>query len=151
MLRYRPSHGTMRFSTPTSSHDVATDGAAPVAMSGPLIFDEVREVGAAVVVRLSGEIDLDVALEFRSGLLTAAENGPNVVVDFTDVTFIDSSGLSALILASRDIAGRGGTLVLAGPRGAVREVLSTTRLDQVLTVAGTVPEALDLVSSSGPG
>jgi anti-sigma B factor antagonist len=120
-------------------------------MSGPLIFDEVREVGAAVVVRLSGEIDLDVALEFRSGLLTAAENGPNVVVDFTDVTFIDSSGLSALILASRDIAGRGGQLVLAGPRGAVREVLSTTRLDQVLTVAGTVPEALDLVSSSGSG
>lgn len=119
---------------------------ASVVMSGPLIFDEVREEGPAVVVRLSGEIDLDVAEEFRGGLLTAAESGPNVVVDVTEVTFMDSSGLSALIRASRDIQAREGRLVLAGPRGAVREVLHTTRLDQVLTLVDTVPEAIDLLS-----
>jgi anti-sigma B factor antagonist len=131
-LRYRPSHDTQSM--------------ASVVMSGPLIFDEVREVGPAVVVRLSGEIDLDVAEEFRGGLLTAAESGPNVVVDVTEVTFMDSSGLSALIRASRDIQARQGRLVLAGPRGAVREVLHTTRLDQVLTLVDTVPEALDLLT-----
>jgi anti-anti-sigma factor len=147
MLRYRPSHGTQRTSRPYFPERSAAGGRGSVLMSGPLIFDDVREVGATVVVRLSGEIDLDVAEEFRGGLLTAAENGPNVVVDITDVTFIDSSGLSALILASRDIAARSGRLVLAGPRGAVREVLHTTRLDQVLTLVDAVPEALKLLAA----
>ncbi len=59
-----------------------------------------------------------------------------LVIDLTDVRFIDSEGLSALIKAHRDIIKRGGQGVeLKNAHGAVRKVLAFTRLDKVLFVA----------------
>lgn len=91
--------------------------------------DEHRSVPALVQVALRGELDIDSAPRVRSELAAAVESGaPTVLVDLHDVTFMDSSGLSALVAAGQALAARGASLYLEGASGAVRQVLEITAL-----------------------
>ncbi|HEX7084604.1 MAG TPA: STAS domain-containing protein [Gaiellaceae bacterium] len=99
-----------------------------------------RRNGAAVV-RLAGELDLYNAEEVRAALSTALEDGPErVVVDLSEVEFIDSTALGVLIEA-RSKLGRGG-LTLAAPQIETRRALQVSGLDRHLPVHDTVDEAL---------
>ncbi len=80
-------------------------------------------------VQLSGEYDLARRVELIEVLCTPAD--PIVVADFTDVWFIDSPGISALVVAHRVITEDGRTLVLTELSDAMRELLRITGLDQV--------------------
>jgi anti-sigma B factor antagonist len=62
-------------------------------------------------------------------------DGPaQVVVDMAGVDFCDSTGMNVLLAALRRARERGGDLVLAGPRPAVRKILQVTGLESVFTV-----------------
>ena len=62
-----------------------------------------------VLTRLGGEMDVAAAAEGRAFLLTALGDGQGrLVVDMTDVTFIDASGLGVLVFAARRAAQHGG-------------------------------------------
>lgn len=97
-----------------------------------------------VIVTLRGECDLNNADILRERLLALLDDGqaPCVIVDLTDLIFIDSSGLTALVVADRRARELGGTLVLAGARKIVGRVLSLTALDKHFPVYATVAEAL---------
>ena len=86
--------------------------------------------GARLIV-LSGEIDLAVVDELR--LLLAADG--NVVVDLSAVTFIDSSGIAALLAAHRRQQTSGHSLWVQGAHGPVSRVLEITGTDTVLRPA----------------
>jgi len=61
--------------------------------------------------------------------------GPSrVIVDMAGVDFCDSTGMNVLLAALRRARERGGDLVLAGPRPAVRKILQVTGLESVFTV-----------------
>jgi len=62
------------------------------------------------------------------------EGQPRVVVDMTGVEFCDSTGMNVLLAALRRVRERGGELVLAAPRPAVRKILQVTGLESVFTV-----------------
>jgi anti-sigma B factor antagonist len=64
----------------------------------------------------------------------ASEGLPRVVVDLTGVEFCDSTGMNVLLAALRRARERGGELVLAAPRPAVRKILQVTGLESVFTV-----------------
>jgi anti-sigma B factor antagonist len=64
----------------------------------------------------------------------AGEGLPRVVVDMTGVEFCDSTGMNVLLAALRRARERGGELVLAAPRPAVRKILQVTGLESVFTV-----------------
>jgi anti-sigma B factor antagonist len=64
----------------------------------------------------------------------AGEGLPQVVVDMTGVEFCDSTGMNVLLAALRRARERGGELVLAAPRPAVRKILQVTGLESVFTV-----------------
>jgi anti-sigma B factor antagonist len=69
--------------------------------------------------------------------LAAAVTGDSpaqVVVDMAGVDFCDSTGMNVLLAALRRARERGGDLVLAGPRPAVRKILQVTGLESVFTV-----------------
>lgn len=97
-----------------------------------------------VIVTLRGECDLNNADILRERLLALLDDGqtPCVILDLTDLTFIDSSGLTALVVADRRARALGGALVLAGARKIVARVLSLTALDKHFPVYATVAEAL---------
>jgi anti-sigma B factor antagonist len=98
----------------------------------------------AVVVRLVGELDLYNAPIVRDALLAAAADGaPRLVVDLTEVEFVDSTVLGVLVETSARLAQASAQLVLAGPGLEPRRALETSGLARVFTVRETVDEALD--------
>ena len=70
-----------------------------------------------------------------------------VIVDLTDVTFMDSSGLNVLVLARRKAEAGRGELRLFGACRMVRNVLHMTGLDQVFPVHSTIEESIGLGSA----
>jgi anti-sigma B factor antagonist len=92
------------------------------------------------VIRVAGELELGQADALLAPLRHAveADDGP-VVLDLSGVTFIDSTGLRALL----DAHARLERLVVAAPPGSpVETLLSLTGLDDVLTVRPDVDAAL---------
>lgn len=84
------------------------------------------------VLLVSGEIDLQVADELRDAGLTAAARGE--AIDLSQVTFIDSSGLAALIAINNEVQDLGRQLTLAAPSTPVRRILEVTGLNDVFTI-----------------
>lgn len=104
-----------------------------------------RSTPRALCVRIDGELDLHTAPEFKARVASALEAVPHLstlVVVLSDVTFIDSSGLGALLAQYRALSNRGGRLVLVGPRPAVRRVLQFSGLLQVIDVVESEEKAL---------
>jgi anti-sigma B factor antagonist len=101
----------------------------------------VERRNGSVVVRLAGEIDLYNAAEVGSALGEIAREAPaRVVVDLTEVEFVDSTALGTLIEARKQL-GDGG-LVLAAPAQEVRRALEVAGLIDHFPVRETVDDAL---------
>lgn len=94
-----------------------------------------RDSGA-VVVGITGELDCATApiLEERLADLLSAQGNLRVILDLADMTFVDSSGLSAFVTAYRHLSERGGLLSLRGPTDSTRKVLEVTGLNRILPV-----------------
>lgn len=87
------------------------------------------------VIFLAGELSLAEAPVLERQLADALEaSTSSVVLDLTDVEFIDSTGLSVLIRAQRRAAERGISFGVQNPRAQALRVLSLTGLADRLTV-----------------
>jgi anti-sigma B factor antagonist len=96
----------------------------------------------AVIVSLAGELDLYNAEEVRRALLdTLAEGAELLVVELSEVTFIDSTALGVLIEARSRMADRSG-FRLAAPGLEVRRALEVSGLDRHFVVRDTVADAV---------
>lgn len=104
----------------------------------------VERVNGACVVRLAGELDLYNANTVREALLDACGDGQpeRIVVDLSEVEFIDSTTLGVLIEARTKLANRRGFL-LAAPGLETRRALQISGLDRHFSVHDTVDEALN--------
>ena|SRR5436190_24249107 len=94
--------------------------------------------GSAEVVVLAGELDMAHAPTVVETLDALADTERPVIVDLTELTFIDSSGIHA-ILRPRP---QKGSVMLVCPPGNIQRVLSVTKIDRVLPVYETLDRAL---------
>ena len=102
----------------------------------------VEETGAAHVIRLGGELDLYNADAVREALFQACDGGPErVVVDLSEVEFMDSTALGVLIEARTKLPNRK-AFILAAPGLETKRALQISGLDRHFSVHDTVPEAL---------
>ena len=117
------------------------DGGEPEELRAEPV-QEVAWAGAAIVVRLAGELDLYNADEVREALRGAVDPQPErVVVDLTAVEFLDSTALGVLVEARAKLANRRG-FILAAPGLEPRRALEVAGLDRHFAVHETVEEAL---------
>ncbi|WP_147109472.1 STAS domain-containing protein [Tateyamaria sp. syn59] len=87
-------------------------------------------------------IDAAVAIEFKEAMRTATDNeNDTVVLDLSEVQFIDSSGLGAIVAAMKQM-GQSRKLALAGLTPTVEKVFRLTRMDSVFPVFATLDGAL---------
>ena len=91
---------------------------------------EVVGAGAEYVVRLYGELDLVYADDVHDALVACP--GHDVVADLANLEFIDSTGLSALLVARRVLESNGRRLELRGAAGATRRAFEAVGLEDVL-------------------
>jgi anti-sigma B factor antagonist len=109
-------------------------------------FEENRIGDVLVAKVLDARIAADVAPVFKAHLTGYLEKGErSVVLDLAAVSFIDSSGLGALI-SSLKALGSDGHLVISGARGTVASMFKLTRMDKVLRLFGTTEEALAAIA-----
>jgi anti-sigma B factor antagonist len=95
----------------------------------------------AVVVRLAGEIDIYNSDDVRAALDEVTETGPQrLVVDLTDVGFMDSTALGVLIQARSRLENR--ALLLAAPSAEIKRMLEVSGIDRHIPVHATVEDAL---------
>lgn len=88
-------------------------------------------------VTLSGELDIGAAPRLREALLSAVDNAALVILDLSDLTFMDSSGLHTILNAHVRLSQADGQLVLVpGPR-AVQRVFEITSTDGELEFVRT--------------
>jgi anti-sigma B factor antagonist len=93
---------------------------------------------------LDGRLTLVSAPQLRTAITEAVDGGSTrVVVDLTDVGFMDSSGLGALVAGLKKARQEGGDLRLTGVNHQVATVLELTNLDRVLQVHASLGEATD--------
>lgn len=102
-----------------------------------------EKTGPVFVLGVSGQIDREGAKIFQSRLIQILDSGQQyLVIDFTEVTYINSSGLSALILVAKRLGKTGGKFVLAGVIDPIQKVLKISGLATLFTILPTKAEAL---------
>jgi anti-sigma B factor antagonist len=99
-------------------------------------FDAVatRSNGQAVVA-VRGELDFYTAPRLWEAIDAAISATPHeLVIDLSDVSFVDSSGLSVLVRAHKRLRPIAGTVVVRGAGDQVYKALELTKLTKVLVV-----------------
>jgi anti-sigma B factor antagonist len=115
---------------------------------------EVETSDEGRVLGVQGELCLSTIEVLREPLFAGIDTAPgNIVVDLTECTFIDSSGLELLALASWRLAATDPRLelVVVSPRSAVRRILDLTGMDHIVSIRDTRPDAEASMHSEGAG
>jgi anti-sigma B factor antagonist len=93
------------------------------------------------LVEIYGDVDLKTARAFRGALDEAAQDGKErLIVDMSEVPFMDSSGLAALIGAQKAFRDKTQMIVVCPEN--LRRIFEVTRLDAIVSIVGSLPEAL---------
>ena len=104
----------------------------------------------AYVISLAGEVDLYTAPEFKQQLLDViAKGGKQVVVDFTNTTFIDSTTLGVLVGGVKRLRTNDGHLALVCSDRNITKIFEITGLDRVFTIYKTREEAIQDLDGGG--
>jgi len=102
------------------------------------------------VFALQGDIDFHFAPVLRT-MLQARLNAhcPALVLDFSEVEFIDSRGIAAILEYLRDCATYGGRIALAALNPVVKPIIDIVRLDTVMPICASVVEAIATLKTLG--
>jgi anti-sigma B factor antagonist len=101
---------------------------------GARLSVKVQRDSGPVRVVAAGEIDMSTAAQMRESLNATLDKRPSVlVVDLAAVTFIDSTGVAALVHARNRAIEEGASLTVVNPQPIVRRVLHVTGMLQALT------------------
>ena len=117
-------------------------------------FDiKTEEMGSdAYVIALAGEVDLYTAPEFKEQLLQVIGRGAkDVVVDFSDTTFIDSTTLGVLVGGVKRLRPNGGQLSLICSDRNITKIFEITGLNNVFPIYGSRTEAEQNLGQHTPG
>ena len=90
--------------------------------------------GEPINVTVTGEVDVYTSDQLHRTLTSASTRSSHVVADLSAVTFLDSTGLTVLVTAHRQLDDEGGRLDIVNPSKQVRRVLELTGLIDVLHV-----------------
>ena len=95
----------------------------------------------AVIVSARGEVDMDVAPDVMAAIDPYLGVADHLVVDLSEVTFMDSSGLGVLVASAQRVGDGRLTVVVATDR--VRRVMEISGLNQLIPVVDTLQAALE--------
>ena len=110
-----------------------------------------RKFADVVVAAPVGRIDHSAAGQLEQELMPLIKESPDanggVILDFAGVEYISSVGLRILMIAAREMRGRGAPIAVAGLRPVVSEIFAISRFDRVLDVFPSVRSAIEKLSA----
>ena len=114
---------------------------SPALLSGIDIQVEEERPDGITVAAVSGELDVHTAPRFTRELGRATNGGPGRVLDLSALSFLDSSGLAAILMLLETTEAAGGRLAIVSSRRSVNRAFEITRLTGVLGVVPTREQA----------
>jgi anti-sigma B factor antagonist len=90
------------------------------------------------LIRLRGEVDLSWSQQVRQAVLDALVKSRRVGVVLSDVSYIDSSGIAALVEGFQSARSKGAGFALVAVSDSVRAVLELARLDRVFPIVADI-------------
>jgi anti-sigma B factor antagonist len=110
-----------------------------------------QSVGAYPVLAVRGEVDVYSAPALKNGLTELlGANGASVIVDLTDVGFLDSTGLGVLVAARSTAAEGGGRLPIVCDRERILKLFRITGLDVVFEIYPSRDDAVSGLAHEAP-
>ncbi len=105
-------------------------------------FDISKNTQHTIIKVRERKLDVSVSPELKGEfILLCRPTLKSLVVDLTDVEFCDSTGLSALLIAERQMRGHGGKVILVGVHKKVMALLKISQLDRVFQIFDSVAKA----------
>lgn len=102
-----------------------------------------HEDNYATLVLHEARLDPTTSSELKAELLLHSRSGIEILfIDLGEVLFCDSTGLSALLLAHREMKAAGGAAIFFGLGEQMQSLINLTQLDRVLFIYETREEAL---------
>jgi anti-sigma B factor antagonist len=98
------------------------------------------------VVTVGGDIDIYTAPGLHDAIKVATTFSSHVIIDLTDVDFLDSTGLGVLVRARTHAQAHHGRVVLVHPPSLVTKILHVTKLDETFTIHDRVEDAVAWLS-----
>ncbi|HVA74802.1 MAG TPA: STAS domain-containing protein [Acidimicrobiales bacterium] len=102
--------------------------------------------GGHTVCHPRGDLDAFTVVRFRQAI-AEVPSASVVIIDLSDVPFIDSAGLGALVGGIRRIRDLGGEAVVSTNRPVHRSLLHTTGFDRIVTITDDVAGAVDVLAT----
>src|SRR5882762_4080696 len=98
---------------------------------------------AEILVRLQGHLGIDSSPDFRDRLLTMlrGQSAKTVIVDLTDVPYIDTSGIATLIEGLKAARNRGTRLCLQGLQGRLLHLFQVTGVLTLFETSGCIRDS----------
>ena len=116
--------------------------------SGTLAMRVRREPDGIAVITVTGEVDIATVAELRDRLFTLADTSRSVIVDLDQVSFIDATGLGALVGAAHRADIHGASLQVVCDRPQTWELFRLAGLDRRLRLVRTRAEALQALRTT---
>jgi anti-sigma B factor antagonist len=108
----------------------------------------VKDVSGVSVIKVAGEVDVYTCPDLKTTIYEAISAGAtDLVIDMTDVSYMDSSGFGTLLGATRRVKPAGGSVALACCSEAIDRMLRITSLDSVFAIYGQVGEAVNALQT----
>lgn len=117
-------------------------------MAVPLLHCTIEEGPEVIVLHVRGEVDLATAPILRSHLQRLVEAGRQVIVDLSETSYFDMSGVRFLEQTHQLLSERRCLLVAVSPSPVVRRLFALVELDRIMPLLQTTEEAREFLQRS---
>lgn len=104
---------------------------------------QIKTKNDVMVVQLQGSLEVDFQGMLKEKIEEISGKESDIVLDFSEVTFIDSSCLGALVSSVKSLRAKKGDLKLSCLQEEVRSIFQITRLDKIFEIFENVEEAIE--------
>ena len=109
-------------------------------------FEIIKIEDYTLITIMSDRLDTNIAPDLKSELVILNSNGEkNIILDVSNCSYCDSSGLSAILVANRLCEDAIGTFILTGLQADVEQIIRISMLHTVLIITKTAKEAIELL------
>ncbi|MEK6673686.1 MAG: STAS domain-containing protein [Nitrospirota bacterium] len=109
---------------------------------------EITDCKGIKMIALSGEVDMYTSPELREEMMNLIRRRTSpLFVDFSGVSYIDSSGIATFVEGLKGIMSYNGKLKLVGIPDRIMEIFNFSKLDRVFEMYGSIDDALNSLNS----
>jgi|GEM_PF-295403 anti-anti-sigma factor len=106
-----------------------------------------KKMNRLVLIKVEGSLITEQLKQLEKEIYTALDKDNNIVIDFNELSFICSAGLSLLIAFHKKAETKGLKLVITGCSDDILKLFSLTELDQHLNIVNSIEEAKSLINA----